>query len=446
MIGKVQEILDRLKGSAQECPHDALTELKMHFNEDTHAKTKVKIESMCNMRSMETLPWERVTGRGERFDETYFAGGGPWNLQVETSHYGESMYVLQEDAKRVKKVYQSFAQLESISWPEHVEFLADCPLRAVTCCQTGDRQANDNNGNCQKPYDQNCINKVPADNTQVCSVNGTKDLPFLGEGQQAMHCHSFTWSSNKQDPSYVFRGNKLFYTSMYDHLLQRGYVKNIPGAPMCGCAERMPVVTRSDCTQVDVGTTFRFEPSAPGASAEILLNSRDIDFNACQGADNSNNDLYSYYKRLVLEGRATLEELVKLRKFVLGGNYDNAICSDGDSDNDKILAQLAGNSKDASLVTKAILDFEAKERGSFPGMQNGGYYMLMYDARRFSAYYLGESLGLQDEALVEYLDKHFLDVWNKRAHPRNIHHFVKVSELSEFMRDLESPSRRLLVV
>merc|ERR1711862_335283 len=48
-----------------------------------------------------------------------------------------------------------------------------------------------------------------------------------------------------------YKGNLLFYVSMYDHMTQRGYVRNIPGAPMCACAENMPVVTRSDCTEIE---------------------------------------------------------------------------------------------------------------------------------------------------------------------------------------------------
>lgn len=36
----------------------------------------------------------------------------------------------------------------------------------------------------------------------------------------------------------------------------RGYVKNIPGAPMCACAEQMPTVSRADCTQIDFESKF----------------------------------------------------------------------------------------------------------------------------------------------------------------------------------------------
>jgi len=39
------------------------------------------------------------------------------------------------------------------------------------CCWTADRQANDNNGNCATPYDTNCVNADPGDNTDLCAVD-----------------------------------------------------------------------------------------------------------------------------------------------------------------------------------------------------------------------------------------------------------------------------------
>lgn len=54
----------------------------------------------------------------------------------------------------------------SIDTDAAVDNFANCPLRAAMCCFASDRQANDNNGNCAKPYDTNCVNADPADNTE----------------------------------------------------------------------------------------------------------------------------------------------------------------------------------------------------------------------------------------------------------------------------------------
>jgi hypothetical protein len=39
--------------------------------------------------------------------------------------------------------------------------LSTCTTNAAMCCWPKDRQANDNNGNCATPYDENCVNKDP---------------------------------------------------------------------------------------------------------------------------------------------------------------------------------------------------------------------------------------------------------------------------------------------
>jgi len=88
---------------------------------------------------------------------------------------------------------------------------------------------------------------------------------------------------------------------------------------MCACAENMPIVTRADCTELDVTETFEFSWNAgteklTGTLSEV----GDIDFNACQGANNRNNDLEAYYKKLVNQGKATQANLEKLQKILVG--------------------------------------------------------------------------------------------------------------------------------
>ena len=37
-----------------------------------------------------------------------------------------------------------------------------------------------------------------------------------------IHCHGFAWDRAKIDAIARYRGNNLFYVSMYDHLYSRG--------------------------------------------------------------------------------------------------------------------------------------------------------------------------------------------------------------------------------
>merc|ERR1712008_662215 len=117
-----------------------------------------------------------------------------------------------------------------------------------------------------------------------------------------------------------FKGNNLFYVSMYDHLTQRGYARNVPGAPMCACVEQMPVVTRADCTQIDIESedvTFTYSDSDETV-LHAYIEDLKIEFNACQGAHNNNNDLGAYYERLVDEDKISEEKRDAFEEIVVG--------------------------------------------------------------------------------------------------------------------------------
>jgi len=116
----------------------------------------------------------------------------------------------------------------------------------------------------------------------------------------------------------------LFYISMYDHLYTRGYSRNVPGAPMCGCVENMPVVTRSDCTEISAKEFWKFEWDAATKLLSASLDRAEIDFNACNG-DGRNNDLEAYYRRLYREGRASWDDRQKLFRTITG----NEKCHEG---------------------------------------------------------------------------------------------------------------------
>ena len=161
---------------------------------------------------------------------------------------------MKNDAADVDSYYDH-AQREPFVWPNELpQFnLDECKIKAAQCCWPQDRQANDNNGNCAKPYDTNCVDKDPGDNTDLCMVdlsyapanNFVKSSGFSlfpgdnNNGEGAIHCHGFAWSNDDMDILARYKANNLFYVSMYDHMYQRGYVRNIPGAPMCGCLEKV---------------------------------------------------------------------------------------------------------------------------------------------------------------------------------------------------------------
>lgn len=288
---------------------------------------------------------EIVHQTDSKFLESYYRGNTYWNEEVQTNYdlddpNGPTTNVLKEDILQIP-LYYELAENKRVEYPkDHDNFKPNnCKLNTVMCCWSLDRQANDNNGNCAKPYDQNCVDKDPADNTDICGVhldrgNSSNNLNTDGflalngddeDGEGDTHCHGFAFSNHENDHETRYKGNNLFYISMYDHLYQRGYARNIPGAPMCGCVEQMPVVTRSDCTQVDVTEVYTFDYD-PLSGFSVTVSDVKIDFNACQGLNNKNNDLSAYVARLETEGKVTLEQKNELKKHLVeNGNCPTAI-------------------------------------------------------------------------------------------------------------------------
>ncbi len=124
---------------------------------------------------------------------------------------------------------------------------------------------------------------------------------YPGGVERASHCHGFIWAKDEDSESNLYKANNLFYVSMEDHLRTRGYVRNVPGAPMCGCLEQMPTVSRADCTQTTHEYLYDFSYTGePDALFEAKIIGRKVSFNECDGA--TANDLASKYEQMVGNG------------------------------------------------------------------------------------------------------------------------------------------------
>lgn len=310
---------------------------------------EARVRELCleAVEPMVALPSQVEVGPGgEEWTKAYYDGGTDWNEEVETElgeedlvHEpgGSTKNVLRSDADNVKITYEH-AQRYRMEYLEQLSNFESCEMNSVMCCWPQDRQANDNNGNCAKPYDTNCVDKDPADNTDLCMVHMDRDPSGLGGegftaypgdnggGEGPIHCHGFAWSNDPLDKESRYMGNNLFYVSMYDHMRQRGYARNIPGSPMCACVEQMPVVTRSDCTQTDVTQTYVFSYEHSTSQFKVAVENISVDFNSCQGLNNRNNDLSAYVARLVTEDKITKSQQNKLRDHLVeNGNCPRAI-------------------------------------------------------------------------------------------------------------------------
>jgi len=293
------------------------------------------------------VPWSDVTLMGDKFDKEYYDGNGDWNEEHQSNYPhppvvpGEASNVLNRDAERVDDLYENHLQRYPLQWPgdapTSMTNFANCELQSAMCCWVSDRQANDNNGNCKTPYDEKCLDADPGDNTDLCAVSMDRSIKdathvndgyaiFNNNGEGPVHCHGLAWGKDETEADFRYRANNLFYVSMSDHLHDRGYVRSVQGAPMCACVENMPIVSRSDCTEITAHEFYKFTFPADSLSIKASLEYVDIDFNACKASQN--NNLQRFYERLLNEGRVDQSKYDLFRKTVVGDNRCSAAIND----------------------------------------------------------------------------------------------------------------------
>ncbi len=301
-------------------------------------------------------------GADLQFEQMFYNGLSDWQDEVETVYEnpdGSASSNLKNDAAKVNEFYLGPGKYGRVSWPGELPNFASCAANTAMCCWPKDRQANDNNGNCATPYDTNCVDKDVADNTNLCFANlNASTQPFQSasgfmafpddnaNGEGAIHCHGFAWDNNEYDASARYKANNLFYVSMYDHMYVRGYVKNIPGMPMCGCIEQMPIVTRSDCTQINLSEDWVVEYD--GANFVAKLTKVEINFAACQGRNNRNNDLWAYAARLYDEKRLTPQQFGQVGRVIT----DDSQCYHATEYAKHQKGYVTGYEHDRSMYTK----------------------------------------------------------------------------------------------
>jgi len=148
------------------------------------------------------------------------------------------------------------------------------------------------------------------------------------EGDEGpVHCHGLAWGEDEMEADFRYRANNLFYVSMSDHLHDRGYVRAVQGAPMCSCVENMPIVSRSDCTEITAKEFYKFTfPKDYSGEISATLDYVDINFNACRAKQN--NNLERFYERLRDEGRVSKAKYDRFRNTIVGDHKCSAAIGD----------------------------------------------------------------------------------------------------------------------
>lgn len=231
--------------------------------------------------------------RNTVFTKAFFGGGTDWN----------NLYPI--DLPGVQETFDNVAHSAGISWPGDNEGInrnfKGCWMDTVMCCYTRD-VVHDNSDACYVDMD-----KAP-------SGPHTRGFAVYNGNEGNMHCHGYTWEHGNS-MSELYKANSLFYVSMYDQLSQKGHTESLPGAHMCGCLERMPVVTRADCTQMVIiqQATFKigFGMVSVKISDEVAIN-----YEECEGGDG--NDLRSHFEHLVSEGKQSKSRFNAIKDRLVG--------------------------------------------------------------------------------------------------------------------------------
>jgi hypothetical protein len=117
------------------------------------------------------VPFKNIAGYGDSFVDLFFRGGTDWNEEVATlfppdpsgTTADPESNTLKRDAVQVLNFYNGNGQFGMVKSPQQLDYLdtSQCLMNTAYCCWPKDRQANDKNGNCARPYDTNCVDADP---------------------------------------------------------------------------------------------------------------------------------------------------------------------------------------------------------------------------------------------------------------------------------------------
>lgn len=232
-------------------------------------------------------------------DRRYFAGGGqlvdgpePWaarsaqiqrfanSLGGSSTTDGNTLISWPEYLARID--YNTENDLGNNGYPANMNLETSCDLQTAMCCFTDDSNGADDGFASETTTDvcRHDLKNSPQSNhiKQGWSVFPGTETP--------VNCVGFTWESEDD-----LIGNMMYDISL-SRTAEKGYLKSVPGAPMCGCIEHMPVVEKAACRTAklaegtDVAFTFHFDGEELSASNTALV----------EYADCPNGDLAAEYE------------------------------------------------------------------------------------------------------------------------------------------------------
>jgi len=225
---------------------------------------KDTMDTRCFLALEPTIDLSVAVGKGPQFLKNFLDGGTTWNDNYKNT---EGEYSLEVDSARIGGVYSTDGKHAVFSTPDggtsetYPQYFSnfyngdrECRLGAMTCCYTASRGTNGLPSSDSAGSAKMCAH----DMTLSAKSNHIKSKSYtIFDTQPAddTYCTGFAWEEGSFSDAVKY--NTLFHLTvknLFDPT--KGYVKNIPGAPMCGCTEQMPIIDNAACTKVKEGYTI----------------------------------------------------------------------------------------------------------------------------------------------------------------------------------------------
>ncbi len=293
-----------------------------------------EVEALCKYDA----PTQFVEIQGSyQDDRRYFAGGSDlvdgqssWNVlsgkisRFNTNLGSNTLIAFPEYAARIE--YNANNGLGANGYPANMNLEKSCNLNTIMCCFT-DASISTSfaaNGDTTTDVCRHDLRDSPQSNH---IANGWSVFPG---SETATHCVGFTWNDGDTE----LLGNMMYDVSLRQTAL-KGYRRGVPGAPMCGCVEHMPVVESATCRTAvknPAGIVYSFQYDAKSGYVSAS-NTVGITYQACANADlatqykaNHADDIEAASlidEHLVGVGNcdANLEEYLNEEQFLLEGQH-----------------------------------------------------------------------------------------------------------------------------
>jgi len=280
------------------------------------AALQAALDTRCEIALNATIDLVDTLGKGPQFLKNFVDGGTTWNDNYADSEI-DGLYELAVDAAVIPSLSDDssstvFGTPDGGTSAHYERYFSnfysgekECQLGVIECCYTSSRKSATGRTDLE-------------DNAEMCALdltgakksNHIKARSFTSYGTQDSddtYCSGFAYEEDSFSDRVKY--NTWFHMAMTKNLYENGFVKNIPGAPLCGCVEQMPIIDNAACVKVIEGYSMDEEGAV----------SIDISWEDC------GTDLASYYQTLTK--RSELEKYFVTSKIVGTGNCESASSS-----------------------------------------------------------------------------------------------------------------------